>query len=160
VPAITAFYSVLAALPLRPDVLISPPLVSLLRLTICSRGSGGALTTAPAAAVFVDTGLSFSAPTPDCLRRETASVRRPCLALGRREDDDLRLSFASILARELAASREGGREAVRAIAGELVLDCNAAKEVDERASAGGLLLPLEGGMAPGSSAKSHIPVLL
>jgi hypothetical protein len=59
--------------PFLPAVLSSPPLVSLLLRTICKRGSGGA------GAPF--DGASFSPPPPPatllCLRRETASLRRP-----------------------------------------------------------------------------------
>jgi hypothetical protein len=129
--------------------LSSPPLVSLLLLTIWSLGSGGA-----AAAV----GASFSAPpTLDCRRRLTASFRRPCRALGKREElafEDL--EEASMRASDDAASREGGRE--RDDVGVLEVLPIAAKEVELRGSTGGCFERVEDVGAEGSSARSHIAV--
>lgn len=129
-------------------MLISPPLVSLRRLTICNLGSGGP--------VLAGLGESFSPPTLLWRRRVTASLKRPCRALGKRDDD---LLLASIRARLEAASREGGREGgredVRRAVGVLV-DCNAAKDVELRASIGGFVRPPEEGATLGSSARSHI----
>lgn len=129
-------------------MLISPPLVSRLRLTICSLGSGG-----PALAAL---GESFSPLTLLCLRRVTASLRRPCRALGKRDED---LLFASIRARLEAASRDcgrdGGRDEVRRAVGVLV-DCKAANEVELRARRGGFVrFPGEGATVE-SSARSHM----
>lgn len=103
-------------------------------------------------------GASFSPPTVLWRRRMTASPRRPARALGRREDDFELALFASMRARLVAASRDGGREDVRGPVGVLLLDCKAAKEVELRARAGGFERPDEGGTAEGSSARSHIAV--
>lgn len=134
---------------LLPALVISPPLVSRLLLTIWSRGRGGA---------FAAAGASFSPPpTLLCRRRDTASLRRPCRALGRRERStaEERL-LASMRASEDAASREGGRELPRVEVGVPVTP-NAAKDVEDRARTGGLERLDEVG-ADGSSARSHIAV--
>jgi hypothetical protein len=103
-------------------------------------------------------GASFSPPTVLCRLRIIASPRRPARALGRREEDFALALFASIRARLVAASRDGGREEVRGPVGVLLFDCRAAKEVELRARAGGFERPDEGGTAEGSSARSHIAV--
>lgn len=91
----------------------------------------------------------------------TASLRRSWRALGRRELDfafGLLELLASMRARDEAASREGGRDGVRAAAGVPVLPWRAAKDVELRASAGGFERPEDGGRTVvGSSARSHIP---
>lgn len=117
---------------------------------MCSRGSAGLL---GAPLPSLDPGVSFSPPTLLCLRRFTASLRRPCRALGRREED---LLFASMRARLDAASRDGGREVdVREEVG-VPVDWRAAKEVVARVRGAGFRPPDEGGAAEGSSARSHM----
>lgn len=137
--------------PFRPAVLISPPLVSLRRRTICRRGRGGAVAVVPLV------GASFSPPTLLCRRRETASLRRPGRALGKRERStaEVRL-LASMRASEEAASRDGGRELCREEVGVPEVP-RAAKEVDERGSTGGFVRPDDAG-AVGSSTRSHMAV--
>lgn len=66
------------------------------------------------------------------------------------------LLLASMRARLVAASREGGREGVRAAMGLLACCCRLAKEVVLRVNWGGFDRLEEGGRTEGSSARSHI----
>lgn len=102
-------------------------------------------------------GISFSPAmlTLLCLRLETASLKRPWRALGSR-DEDFAALFASMRARLVAASREGGLEGVRAEMGLLACCCRLANEVVLRVNWGGFDRLDEGGRTEGSSARSHI----
>ena len=151
----TSFYSAAEPLLTPFTEVNSPPLVSLLRRTICSRGSGGV----PAGRLLLFPGLSFSRLKLLCLRFVIASPSLPAapwaLALGRRERSGAPvLECACRCKRDDVASREAGR----AVEGRccVVGDARAAKDVVERARTGGFEERADCGLEVGSSMRSHI----
>jgi len=150
-----------AVLPLRAaftPVCNSPPLVSRLRLTICSRGNG--VPGVPARWLFWLPGTSFSRLKLLCRLLLIASPSRPAAccarAFGSRERSG---APERECACRCSSEDEASRDAGRAVEGRAVVvgEARAAKEVLERARTG-VFEPrgADCGVVLGSSTRSHI----